>query len=136
MTKTTCRHYINLIALCIIFRLSTGGGLDEQYAFYMLVVSLQQRQIEKYGELPPFATQILEHQHVLPTDQMIGADAAIEMARSHLHDDASSEQKAYITLYKISENRIVYEVGFDSSDAKSDQVLIDALNGDVYVESH
>lgn len=26
MTKMTCRHYINIIALCIIFRLSTGGG--------------------------------------------------------------------------------------------------------------
>ena len=111
-------------------------GLDEQYEFYTLVASLQQRQIERYGELPTFAKQILEHQHVLPTDQMIEPDAAIEMARSHLHDDASSEQKAYITLYKVSENRIVYEVGFDSSDAESDQVLIDALNGDVYVESH
>ena len=111
-------------------------GLDDQYEFYTLVASLQQRQIERYGELPTFAKQILEHQHVLPTDQMIEPDVAIEMARSHLHDDASSEQKAYITLYKVSENRIVYEVGFDSSDAESDQVLIDALNGDVYVESH
>ena len=111
-------------------------GLDDQYEFYTLVASLQQRQIERYGELPTFAKQILEHQHVLPTDQMIEPDVAIEMARSHLHDDASSEQKAYITLYKVSENRIVYEVGFGSSDAESDQVLIDALNGDVYVESH
>ena len=109
-------------------------GLDEQYAFYTLVVSLQQRQIEKYGELPAFAKQILEHQHVLPTDQMIGAEAAMEIAWTHL--EPSAEQKAYITLYKISENRIVYEVGFDSSDAESDQVLIDALNGDVHVESH
>ena len=103
-------------------------GLDEQYEFYMLVVSLQQRQIEKYGELPPFATQILEHQHVLPTDQMIGADAAMEVARSQL--DPSSEQKAYVTLYKDSEDRIVYEVGFD--DAQSGWVLIDAFSGEVY----
>ena len=103
-------------------------GLDEQYEFYMLVVSLQQRQIEKYGELPPFATQILENQHVLPTDQMIGADAAMEVARSQL--DPSSEQKAYVTLYKDSEDRIVYEVGFD--DAQSGWVLIDAFSGEVY----
>ena len=107
-------------------------GLDEQYEFYTLVVSLQQRQIEKYGELPPFAKQILEHQHVLPTDQMIGVDAAIEIARSHL--EPSSEQETYVTLYKDSEDRIVYEVGFDLSDAESNQVLIDALNGDVYIE--
>ena len=111
-------------------------GLDDQYEFYTLVASLQQRQIERYGELPTFAKQILEHQHVLPTDQMIEPDVAIEMARSHLHDDAACEQKAYITLYKVAEDRIVYEVGFGSSDAESDQVLIDALNGDVYVESH
>ena len=103
-------------------------GLDEQYEFYMLVASLQQRQIEKYGELPPFATQILENQHVLPTDQMIGADAAMEVARSQL--DPSSEQKAYVTLYKDSEDRIVYEVGFD--DAQSGWVLIDAFSGEVY----
>ncbi|HIU07948.1 MAG TPA: hypothetical protein IAD48_05330, partial [Candidatus Limiplasma pullistercoris] len=102
--------------------------LDEQYAFYTLVASLQQRQIEKYGELPPFATQILENQHVLPTDQMIGADAAMEVARSQL--DPSSEQKAYVTLYKDSEDRIVYEVGFD--DAQSGWVLIDAFSGEVY----
>ena len=103
-------------------------GLDEQYEFYMLVASLQQRQIEKYGELPPFATQILENQHVLPTDQMIGADAAMEVARSQL--DPSSEQKAYVTLYQDSEDRIVYEVGFD--DAQSGWVLIDAFSGEVY----
>ncbi len=107
-------------------------GLDEQYEFYTLVVSLQQRQIEKYGELPPFAKQILEHQHVLPTDQMIGVDAATEIARSYL--ESSSEQETYVTLYKDSEDRIVYEVGFDLSDAESNQVLIDALNGDVYIE--
>ena len=107
-------------------------GLDVQYEFYTLVVSLQQRQIEKYGELPPFAKQILEHQHVLPTDQMIGVDAAIEIARSHL--EPSSEQETYVTLYKDSEDRIVYEVGFDLSDAESNQVLIDAFSGQVYTE--
>ncbi len=107
-------------------------GLNEQYEFYTLVASLQQRQIEKYGELPPFATQILENQHVLPTDQMIGVDAAIEIARSHL--DPSSEQKAYVTLYKDSEDSIVYEVGFDLSSTESDRVLIDAFSGDVYAE--
>ena len=114
------------------FKTFRWWGLDEQYEFYTLVVSLQQRQIEKYGELPPFAKQILEHQHVLPTDQMIGVDAAIEIARSHL--EPSSEQETYVTLYKDSEDRIVYEVGFDLSDAESNQVLIDALNGDVYIE--
>ena len=102
--------------------------LDEQYAFYTLVVSLQQRQIEKYGELPAFAKQILEHQHVLPTDQMIGAEAAMEIAWNHL--EPSAEQKAYVTLYKDSEDRIVYEVGFD--DAQSGWVLIDAFSGEVY----
>ena len=106
--------------------------LDEQYEFYTLVASLQQRQIEKYGELPPFAKQILEHQHVLPTDQMIGVDAATEIARSHL--EPSSEQETYVTLYKDSEDRIVYEVGFDLSDAESNQVLIDAFSGQVYTE--
>ena len=107
-------------------------GLNEQYEFYTLVASLQQRQIEKYGELPPFATQILENQHVLPTDQMIQPDAAIEIARSYL--DLSSEQKAYVTLYKDSEDRIVYEVGFDLSSTESNRVFIDAFSGDVYSE--
>lgn len=107
-------------------------GLNEQYEFYTLVASLQQQQIEKYGELPPFAKQILEHQHVLPTDQMIGVDAAIEIARSHL--DPSSEQKAYVTLHKDSEDRIVYEVGFDLSSTESNRVFIDAFSGDVYAE--
>ncbi len=107
-------------------------GLDDQYEFYTLVASLQQRQIEKYGELPAFAKQILEHQHVLPTNQMIGADAAIEIAWSHL--EPSAEQKAYVTLYQDSEDRIVYEVGFDSSGAQSNRVLIDAFSGDVYAE--
>lgn len=114
------------------FKTFRWWGLDEQYEFYTLVVSLQQRQIEKYGELPPFAKQILEHQHVLPTDQMIGVDAATEIARSHL--ESSSEQEAYVTLYKDSEDRIVYEVGFDLSDAESNQVLIDAFSGQVYTE--
>ncbi|HIS41467.1 MAG TPA: hypothetical protein IAC11_01125 [Candidatus Limiplasma pullicola] len=104
--------------------------LDEQYEFYALVVSLQQRQMEKYGELPPFATQILEHQHVMPTDQMIEPDVAMEIARSQL--DPSSEQKAYITLYKDSKDRIVYEVGFD--DAQTNRVFIDAFSGDVYAQ--
>lgn len=108
-------------------------GLDDQYEFYTLVASLQQRQIEKYGELPAFAKQMLEHQHVLPTNQMIGADAAMEMARSHL--EPSAEQKAYVTLYQDSEDRIVFEVGFDSSDAESDRVLIDAFSAEVYAES-
>lgn len=106
--------------------------LDEQYEFYTLVVSLQQRQIEKYGELPPFAKQILEHQHVLPTDQMIGVDAATEIARSHL--ESSSEQETYVTLYKDSEDRIVYEVGFDLSSTESNRVLVDAFSGQVYAE--
>ena len=114
------------------FKTFRWWGLDEQYEFYTLVVSLQQRQIEKYGELPPFAKQILEHQHVLPTDQMIGVDAATEIARSHL--EPSSEQETYVTLYKDSEDRIVYEVGFDLSDAESNQVLIDAFSGQVYTE--
>ena len=114
------------------FKTFRWWGLDEQYEFYTLVVSLQQRQIEKYGELPPFAKQILEHQHVLPTDQMIGVDAATEIARSHL--ESSSEQETYVTLYKDSEDRIVYEVGFDLSDAESNQVLIDAFSGQVYTE--
>ena len=65
---------------------------------------------------------------MLPTDQMIEPDAATEIARSHL--DLSSEQKAYVTLYKDSEDRIVYEVGFD--DAQSGWVLIDAFSGEVY----
>ena len=76
---------------------------------------------------------MLEHQHVLPTNQMIGADAAMEMARSHL--ELSSEQETYVTLYKDSEGRIVFEVGFDSSDAESDRVLIDAFSAEVYAES-
>ena len=114
------------------FKTFRWWGLDEQYEFYTLVVSLQQRQIEKCGELPPFAKQILEHQHVLPTDQMIGVDAATEIARSHL--EPSSEQETYVTLYKDSEDRIVYEVGFDLSDAESNQVLIDAFSGQVYTE--
>ena len=114
------------------FKTFRWWGLDEQYEFYTLIVSLQQRQIEKYGELPPFAKQILEHQHVLPTDQMIGVDAATEIARSHL--EPSSEQETYVTLYKDSEDRIVYEVGFDLSDAESNQVLIDAFSGQVYTE--
>ena len=109
-------------------------GLNEQYEFYRLVVSLQQRQMEKYGELPAFAKQILEHQHVLPTHEMIEPEAAMEIARKHLHDDAFSEQKAYVTLYKESENKFVYEVGFDASNAESNRVLIDALTGDVYAE--
>ena len=107
--------------------------LDEQYAFYTLVVSLQQRQIEKYGELPAFAKQILEHQHVLPTDQMIGAEAAMEIAWNHL--EPSAEQKAYVTLYQDSEDRIVYEVGFDLSSTESNRVLIDAFSAEVYAES-
>ena len=107
--------------------------LDEQYAFYTLVVSLQQRQIEKYGELPAFAKQILEHQHVLPTDQMIGAEAAMEIAWNHL--EPSAEQKAYVTLYQDSEDRIVYEVGFDLSSTESIRVLIDAFSAEVYDES-
>ena len=86
--------------------------------------------MEKYGELPPFATQILEHQHVMPTEQMIDPEVAIEIARSQL--DPSSEQKAYITLYQDSEDRIVYEVGFD--DAQTNPVLIDAFSGEVYAQ--
>ena len=114
------------------FKTFRWWGLDEQYEFYTLVVSLQQRQIEKYGELPPFAKQILEHQHVLPTDQMIGVDAATEIARSHL--EPSSEQETYVTLYKDSEDRIVYEVGFDLSSTESNRVLVDAFSGQVYAE--
>lgn len=106
--------------------------LDEQYEFYTLVVSLQQRQIEKYGELPPFAKQILEHQHMLPTDQMIEPNAAMEIARSQL--ESSSEQETYVTLYKDSEDRIVYEVGFDLSSTESNRVLVDAFSGEVYAE--
>lgn len=112
------------------FKTFRWWGLDDQYEFYTLVASLQQRQMEKYGELPPFATQILEHQHVMPTDQMIEPDVAIEIARSQL--DPSSEQKAYITLYQDSEDRIVYEVGFD--DAQTNPVLIDAFSGEVYAQ--
>ena len=114
------------------FKTFRWWGLDEQYEFYTLVVSLQQRQIEKYGELPPFAKQILEHQHVLPTDQMIGVDAATEIARSHL--EPSSKQETYVTLYKDSEDRIVYEVGFDLSSTESNRVLVDAFSGQVYAE--
>ena len=59
---------------------------------------------------------------------MIGAEAAMEIAWNHL--EPSAEQKAYVTLYKDSEDRIVYEVGFD--DAQSGWVLIDAFSGEVY----
>ena len=40
----------------------------------------------------------------------------------------------YVTLYKDSEDRIVYEVGFDLSSTKSNRVLVDAFSGQVYTE--
>lgn len=110
--------------------------INEQYEFYELVVFLQQNQKGKYGYLPAFAQQILEHEYIMPTTDMIPPEQAKSIAVNYIIANQGNEPECnisnsvWISLYRITNNEVVYCIGLDSETSEENIiVLIDAFTG-------
>lgn len=106
--------------------------LEEQAAFQQVLKPLRQRQIDKYGGLPPFAVQILANEHLLPTEEMLPQTQAVETAwlcaRQRLGSGADGAE-ACVSLYKTPLGLVFWHVEFRCDGETLLEVKVDAFTG-------
>lgn len=106
--------------------------LEDQAAFAEALKLLRQRQLDRYGSLPPFAEQILANEHLLPTDEMIPQNQAVEIAltcaRQRLGSAADGAEPC-VSLYKTPLGLVFWHVEFRRDRETLLEVKVDAFSG-------
>ena len=114
-------------------------SLEDQKQFYDLLLKMSDRQIIVYGDLPPFAKQILSNQHDLPNEHDIQPNEAVAIAYNILRekdgfDFDSKESLQQSLLFFHSENdHPVYQIRIYRENEELIRILVQADTGEASI---
>ncbi len=110
--------------------------LEDQQSFYDVLISNYQRELEKYGELPPFAKTILSHRHSLPREDEVQVHEAkqaadqVMYALGNVNIDAHNSLKRSVMFFRDEGEAPVYEVRYYEGDTVVYRMSVNAGTGE------
>ncbi len=110
-------------------------SIHDQYAFYECLLSLYDRQMNRYGALPQVAKIVLEKKRLPIQVGMIEEAQAIILAKELLKentvvsDNDINAMVITLSLYENEDGLAVYDVGFGESNQIQYAITIDAYSG-------
>lgn len=111
-------------------------SLEDKSEFYQVLLSLWEREIELYGELPPIAQTVLRYQHSVPNESLLSEEEAIIVSNRAVETFVDLQGAVPLVYFYLDDaDHYVYQVNYLVHNKITFSVILDSNDGSILMIS-